>query len=525
MNLYMVLIATVVFLFPTAMALIDSMHFFQLNSYRFDTHTKWMKENTRKYLTHIILSTLMLIALFFDIDVKFKAVALTVLLIVAIPNEKPKKAKKPLVYTPRVKRMFFTELLFTALVLGLVSIPAFKGVKPHETYFLMALALIYAFAPALCLVANLINKPVELSVNQYYTNDAKKILKKCPDLKIIGITGSYGKTSVKYYLTTLLKSKYNVLMTPESFNTPMGVVKTIRGSLKATDEIFVCEMGAKWVGDIKELCDIVHPHHGVITSIGPQHLESFKTLDAVKGTKFELADSLPEGGMLFLNGDDENIRDHGCNRPYISYSIEGDADYVAFDLHVSERGTSFKVKTRTGEEEEFSTRLIGRHNVLNIVGAIAISHKMGISLKELRPAVRRLEGVPHRLQLSDKGGVTIIDDAYNSNPSGTKAALEALSLFDGYKILVTPGMVELGEKQDELNREFGRNSAAVCDYVVLVGRKQAIPIKAGLLDKKYDEDKIFVADTINEALAHVYALNAPGRKKIILLENDLPDNY
>ena len=150
---------------------------------------------------------------------------------------------------------------------------------------------------------------------------------------------------------------------------------------------------------------------------------------------------------------------------------------------------------------------------------------MGIALKELRAAVRKLEGVPHRLQLSDKGNVTIIDDAYNSNPSGTKAALEALSLFDGYKILVTPGMVELGEKQDELNREFGSNAAAVCDYVVLVGEKQAVPIKAGLLDKGYSEEKIFVAKNINEALTHVYAISSEGKKKIILLENDLPDNY
>ena len=524
-NLYLVIIAAVIFLIPTAMAAVDSMHFFQLNSYRFDTHTKWMKENSKKYLTHIIFSLLMLIVLLFDVGIKIKAVALIVLLLASTPSEKPKKAKKPLVYTPRVKRMLLTEVLFTVLLLGLVSIPSFTGTEPHETYFLITLALIYAFAPYLCLVSNFINKPVELSVNQYYTNDAKRILKSCPDLKIIGITGSYGKTSVKYYLTTLLRTKYNVLMTPESYNTPMGVVKTIRSSLKATDEIFVCEMGAKWVGDIKELCDIVHPHHGVITSIGPQHLESFKTLDAVKGTKFELADSLPEGGMLFLNGDDENIRDHGSDRPYISYSIEGDADYVAFNLSVSERGTSFSVKTRDGETEEFSTRLIGRHNVLNIVGAIAISHKMGISLKELRPAVRRLEGVPHRLQLTDKGSLTVIDDAYNSNPSGTKAALEALSLFHGYKILVTPGMVELGEKQNELNREFGKNAAAVCDYVVLVGIKQAVPIRAGLIDKKYPEDKIFVATDINEALSHVYALNSQGRKKIVLLENDLPDNY
>lgn len=524
-NLCLCIIAAVVSLVPVAMAAIDSMHFFQLNSYRFDTHTKWMKENGRKYLTHATLALLMLIIQLLSVSPLFKAVALIVLLLIAIPAEKPKKAKKPLVYTPRVKRMLFTETLLYALILAVVSVPAFSGKAKHETYFLLTVALVYSLAPVLCLVANLINKPVELSVNRYYTNDAKKMLRKCPDLKIIGITGSYGKTSVKYYLTTLLRTKYNVLMTPESYNTPMGVVKTIRGHLKATDEIFVCEMGAKWVGDIRELCDIVHPHHGVITSIGPQHLESFKTLDAVKSTKFELADSLPEGGMLFLNGDDENIKAHGSDRPFISYSIDGDADYVAYDLNVSNRGTSFRVKTRTGETEEFSTRLIGRHNVLNIVGAIAISHKMGIELRELRPAVRRLEGVPHRLQLSEKGGVTIIDDAYNSNPSGTKAALEALSLFDGYKILVTPGMVELGEKQDELNREFGKNAACVCDYVVLVGKKQAVPIKAGLLDGNYDESRIFVADTINEALAHVYALNSNGSKKVILLENDLPDNY
>ena len=154
-----------------------------------------------------------------------------------------------------------------------------------------------------------------------------------------------------------------------------------------------------------------------------------------------------------------------------------------------------------------------------------ICHKMGISLSALKGQVRKLEGVPHRLELSERNGVTIIDDAYNSNPSGTKAALEALSLFDGYKILVTPGMVELGEKQEELNREFGRNAASVCDYVVLVGQKQAVPIKAGLLDEKYDENKIFVAYNINEALTYVYALSSGGKKKVILLENDLPDNY
>ena len=177
-----------------------------------------------------------------------------------------------------------------------------------------------------------------------------------------------------------------------------------------------------------------------------------------------------------------------------------------------------------GETGEFSTKLIGVHNCLNILGAIAVSHELGIPLKELRPQVRRLENVPHRLELSNRGGMTVIDDSYNSNPSGTKAALEALSLFEGEKILVTPGMVELGDKQDEYNREFGRNAAAVCNYVALVGERQTKSIYDGLVSAGFDKEKIFVAPNIQQALAWVGGIRTP-EKKTVLLENDLPDNY
>ena len=522
MTLYLFFLCFTAFCFAYALALIDSMHFFQLNSYRFDTHTKWMRQNLGRFMPHNMLAVLLLIDTLIPFNIRAKLGIALCLLIIAVFAEKPKKAKKPLVYTARVKRMLVTAAVLTLVACGVPA--AVYLPQQHETLALFALAVLYAAAPCLVLLFNLVNKPVELSINRYYTNDAKRLLRACPDLKIIGITGSYGKTSVKYFLNTLLRARYNVLMTPESYNTPMGVVKTIRGSLRATHEIFICEMGAKWVGDIKELCDIVHPQHGVITSIGPQHLESFGSLDNVKKTKFELADALPADGMLFLNGDDENIRAHGCTRPHFTYSIGGDADYVATDLSASSRGTTFTVTAPNGESETYSTRLLGRHNVLNITGAIAVSHQFGIPLHALKGQVRKLEGVSHRLQLSEKNGVTIIDDAYNANPSGTKAALEVLSLFDGYKILVTPGMVELGEKQDALNKQFGADAAAVCDYAVLVGQKQAQPIEAGLLEAGFSKKKIFVADTINEALAHVYAMST-DREKVVLLENDLPDNY
>ena len=524
MTLYLFLLCFTAFGFAYALSLIDSMHFFQLNSYRFDTHTKWMQQNANRFMPHNLLAVLLLIVTAIPMNIRAKLILALLLLILAVFAERPKKAKKPLVYTPRVKRMLVTATIVTLLACGIPAWLFLPPEKHHESLALLALALLYAFAPCIVLLCNLINKPIELAINRHYINDAKRILRACPDLKIIGITGSYGKTSVKFFLNTLLRARYNVLMTPESYNTPMGVVKTIRGSLKATHEIFICEMGAKWVGDIKELCDIVHPQHGVITSIGPQHLESFGSLDNVKKTKFELADALPQDGMLFLNGDDENIRDHGCDRPHFTYSIGGDADYVATDVKVSSRGTTFTVTAPNGESETFSTRLLGQHNVLNITGAIAVSHQFGIPLKALKGQVRKLEGVPHRLELSEKNGMTIIDDAYNSNPSGTKAALDTFALFDGFKVLVTPGMVELGEQQNELNREFGKNAAAVCDYVVLVGRRQAEPIEAGLLDAGYSKKKIFVADTIQDALAHVFAMSTE-QQKVILLENDLPDNY
>lgn len=495
-------------------AQISFMHFFQLNSYATFTHLRWMDKNTGKWLIYPIIFIISMIGFLFS---SFRFL-IPLSLFWGAYLSRPKKAKKPLVYTKRVCRMFLTE----AVILALSIIPT--AILCNLRTVIFVLLILYLLSPFITIIANFINKPIEKSVNNHFIKDAKRILKASDNLTVIGVTGSYGKTSVKYYLNTLLKAKYNVLMTPESYNTPMGVVMTIRGHLKATHEIFICEMGAKKVGEIKEICDIVHPKHGIITSIGPQHLETFKTLDNVKSTKFELADALPSDGLLFLNGDDENITSYNEKDDVITYSMS-DGNYTAFDISVSERGTSFSVKAPNGDIGTFSTKLIGRHNVLNITGAIAVSHTLGISMTALKPQVRRLECVPHRLQLIDKGNALVIDDAYNSNPSGTKAALETLSLINGFKILVTPGMVELGVKQDECNYKFGKNAAAVCDYIVLVGKKQTVQIKKGLDDAGYSQDKIFIADNIGEAVTKAYNINSHEQKRIILLENDLPDNY
>lgn len=508
------LVTIIGFLAAFILSQIRFMHFFQLNSYSASTQAHWMDKNLDKWIIYPIIFLIALIGFIF----KPVAFLMPLTLFWGGYLTRPKTAKKPLVYTKRVQRMLITVTVIVAVVLAAAAFA--KGMRG----VIFAMLVLYLLAPVLVMLTNFINKPIERAVNRHFIREAQKILEALPELTVIGVTGSYGKTSVKYYLNTLLRAKFNVLMTPESYNTPMGVVKTIRASLKATHEIFICEMGAKKVGEIKEICDIVHPDHGVITSIGPQHLETFKSLENVKSTKFELCDALPEQGLLFLNGDDDNIMGYNKRKHFITYSMKN-GDYTAFDISISERGTAFSVKAPDGTVGEFTTRLIGAHNVLNVTGAIAIAHTLGVSMTELKPQVRKLECVPHRLQLLDKGNALVIDDAYNANPSGTKAALDTLTLITGFKILVTPGMVELGAKEDECNREFGRNAAAVCDFVILVGKRQTESIQKGLADADYPKDKIFVADTIGEALTKAYGVNTDGQKRIILLENDLPDNY
>ena len=214
-----------------------------------------------------------------------------------------------------------------------------------------------------------------------------------------------------------------------------------------------------------------------------------------------------------------------CYDNIILYLSEKDGEgYRAEDIAVSQFGTDFTLVTPAGEKQRYQMRLIGAHNVINVVGALAVAHSMGMTLKELVVPVRRLEPVEHRMQMRENGLVTIIDDAYNSNPVGSKAAATTLKMFDGIRILVTPGMVELGDKEEEYNYKFGTYAADCCDYILLVGRKHTEPIRKGVLDKGFDTDKCLVYDKLEDALAYAYTIKGQGHK-YILLENDLPDNY
>jgi UDP-N-acetylmuramoyl-tripeptide--D-alanyl-D-alanine ligase len=491
---------------------------FQLNSYLPWTHLKWFKTNfIRGYAARHVLIVPVIGIAFLN---HYAAAILSALLFLAqCFCNRPRKAKKPLVYTNRIKRMLETNILLIAVLVLLSFFLRF-------TCQVVILALAVLCTPFMALLSNSINMPIEKGINRWYINDAKKILKGMDKLIVIGITGSYGKTSTKYFLYKILSAKYNVLMTPESYNTPMGVVKTIRTQLKSFHEIFICEMGARCTGEIKEICDIVHPKYGIITSIGPQHLETFKSLENIIKTKFELVDALPNDGVLFLNYENEYIRNAVSHKNTISYAVSPlGCGYEAKNTRVSNAGSAFDVTLTGGGECHFETKLIGVHNVENMVGCIAAADYLGVDAGDIAMGVRRLESVPHRLQLLNRQGMAIIDDAFNSNINGAKMALDVLNTFTGFKVLVTPGLVELGSLQDRYNREFGTKAADVCDYVILVGAKQTGSILEGLKSKSYPGGQVFVAGTIEEAFEKIGTINSRGLQKVILLENDLPDTY
>ncbi len=505
------------------MVLRFNLHMLQLNGYDNEEHFHWLKSNFGKQKLLVIVICFAPFLCFF-VNAVTVCIAIFILYVVIRFYGFLKKVftKKKLVYTTRAKR-----LVITTCILGVFI--AFLGwfAGEHTRFFgiLHAAFLDVCFVPFLLPLANVINRPVEHMVRQYYINDAKKILAENDHIRVIGVTGSYGKTSLKFYLNTLLSVKYNVLVTPESYNTPMGVVKTIREQMKSTHEIFVCEMGARKVGEIKEICDIVHPCDGLITSIGPQHLETFFNMDNIVKTKFELGDALPEGGLLFLNGDNEYISGNAGNyKNTVMYGAGESNGYRTENVLVSDMGTTFTVTAPDGEKEEFTTRLIGGHNVINVLGAIAVAHAYGIPLADLKIPVRRLQPAEHRLQLLDRGTVTVIDDTFNSNPIGSKAAVEMLHLFDGEHILITPGMVELGEGEKDYNFKFGTYAAANCDYIFLVGKKRTEPIYEGVLSTGFDKNKVEAFDNLQDAMNRAMNIKS-DKKKYILLENDLPDNY
>jgi len=435
--------------------------------------------------------------------------------------------KKPLVWTMRAKRIYSVAAILSMVVVA-GSVAVFGNDAVTRLYAAaVACTACYCGSHILLLASNFMLQPVERGINRRYINDAIDRLRSMPDLKIVGITGSYGKTSTKHFLHRILSEQYDTLMTPGSYNTTLGVVRTVRELLKPYNEVFIVEMGAKQPGDIREICDIVHPSVGVVTAVGPQHLESFGSMDAVQATKFELVDALPEDGAAFVNDDFEYV----ASRPVKSVHCEryscrnaSGASWTADDIEYGADGTRFTANGPEGYSLRLHTRLLGEANISDLLAAVAVAHYMGVPEEKIRYAVSQIQPVEHRLSIKHTpGGLTIIDDAYNSNPVGSRMAMEVLSCMNGGKrIVITPGMIELGERQHELNAELGRHIARNVDCAIIVGRYNRAAITEGI-DAESSGVKLHCVDTFAEAQALLSNIACAG--DTVLYENDLPDTF
>ncbi len=499
------------------------LHILQLENYYLDRYVVWMKRYVKKVLNIktiiILLLPIILFAMNTPVSINTGFLVEILGLLYLIFTTKRAKEKKAFVVTARIKRVYTTYLILFVIAVVCANIFNYKLILSIINIFAM-------FSYILVYVVSLINKPIEKSIRRGFCKKAKNKLKEIPGLKVIGITGSYGKTSTKYVVNTILSQKYNTLMTPESYNTTMGVVRTINEKLTPMHQLFICEMGAKYVGDIKEITDIVNPNYGILTAIGPQHLDTFKSLDNVKKTKLELIDSLPEDdGIAFVNWEDENIRNSKITKNMVKFGLSNSADYYAENINITERGSSFDVVIPEKESIRIKTRLLGKLNILNIVGAVAIADKLGLTPEEIKVGAKYIRPVPHRLELKQNpNGSIIIDDAYNSNIRGATMALEVLKAFENRKrILITPGIVELGDKSIEINQELGRKAAESSDFIILVGANQTVPIFNGIREKDYPESQVFIAQNLQEALSKMNSILTSD--SVVLLENDLPDNY
>jgi len=436
-------------------------------------------------------------------------------LIAQLFNEK--KAKKKFVFTGRMKRLYAVSFI----VMGALSL----WIAHSPLAVLPALwPLVLPLAVAL---SGLAAWPLEKLIGECYFRDARRKLLSVPGLIRIAVTGSYGKTSVKHILGAILSEKYPTLITPASYNTPMGVSRAIREGLTPSHQVFIAEMGARHVGDIRELCRLVRPTVGVLTSVGPQHLETFRTIERVAKTKYELIEALPEDSHSYFC-DDHAICKHLYDRtekPKTLVSLNaGEADVWSGNISVSAEGSAFDLNIRGRGIIRCQTRLLGEHNIVNILTAAAVASDLGLTLKQIANGVGKLQPIPSRLELiPSAGGFTVINDGFNSNPVGAKAALRVLRQFPHRRIIVTPGMVELGAHEAEYNKEFGRAIAGAADIAVIVGKKRAQPILDGLKEAGFPMENAHRVDSLNESTALLATI--ARKDDTVLYENDLPDHY
>lgn len=434
--------------------------------------------------------------------------------------------KVPVNVTKRLQRLALGYVFVTAvgIYILLSVLGTMEALIANEVYSVFALAP-FAFAPVLTpvflTVANGVLSPFEKKNNAKYVKQAKAKLENAKVLRI-GVVGSYGKTSVKNILASILSAKYSVIFTPESYNTPAGVAKTVNCLNVENAEIFIAEMGARRVGDVAELCELVKPDYAVFTGVCRQHMETFKTEENLFKAKSEIVKGVKTAVVCGAG-----LREKITGSEWLAQEDKKKCIFLesgaVSEVELGAKQTSFTLSL--GEEKlKVETSMLGLAAVENIALAATLAKEIGMTAEEIALGIEKIKPIEHRLRLIESNGAYILDDAYNCSERSAKEAIEALCRFEGRKILVTPGIVEGGILEESINAELGGLIArANLDRVMLVGETLALAIKKGYLAANGDGEKLSVypcLDCVKSVLEKEL-----GEGDAVLFLNDLPDAY
>lgn len=508
----------------------NSYHILQLQSYRTKRYLKNIfKFNLKKIICLNILLSLYIaltLVLYFVVEIWLIyivfALFYSITIIILIQNNFKTNYKIKIKFQ-LTKRALRVVVLVSLIQFCLVFV-ALYCINQIEFILLFVLSLLI-FSNVIVGVGNAILIPFEKCVQLRFKLRAKKKLLQNKNLIKIGITGSYGKTSTKNFLKVILEEKFSVCATPSSYNTPMGITKSVLEYLNFTHEIFIAEMGAKQVGDIQELCNIVEPSIGIVTAVGQQHLETFKNIEKVKQAKFELVKNIEDKGFLVLNGENEICCEFSektnCKKSIVG--LNSNLDVYAKNIKMDLNGMHFDLFLKK-QYINCKTEVLGIKNLQNILCCVAVANYLGLTLEEIKSGIEKLKPIEHRLQiLKVDENLTIIDDSFSGNIEGARQALEILTKFKCFKIVITPGIVELGEKQVYFNEEFGAQLAKCADIIVLVNQTNRNSILRGISKTDFNLKNILTIDSISQ-LTQIL-IKFANKKRVILFYNDLPDNF
>lgn len=411
----------------------------------------------------------------------------------------PPPWRKTIVWTAK-----FTAIFALTVVIGFVSV----GLAVHFSsllWFLVVVCTFFLFPFVAITISVAILKPVDFVIKKIVVWRAKNHLAKFPNVKIIGIAGSYGKTTVKEFIASVLKEKFEVLVTPENINTPLGISRLLLKSLNDKTQWLVVEMGEYYRGDVKEICKLTPPDISVVTGVNEAHLERLHTLANTLMTIFEVVQHAKPEALAILNADDTSINSH-------FKTFVGSHPVTWYSAKDNERG-------------EYPTKLLAHYAQGSAMAAVCIGRRLGLTNEQILHGVANVEPISHRLQpIESKGGVLVIDDSYNGNPAGVHEAVQVLKKYqDRRRIFITPGLVEMGKQSESVHVSIGKELAHAANLVILIKNSVTPSIAAGLTMEGFAKENIIWFNTAPEAHAGLKDILKSG--DVILFQNDWGDNY